>query len=217
MECKHVRPSSKVERKLQSFFYQLKEDLNLPEWLKLTWLPDNSCKYRGVVSGDKKTIFIFDESLREAKETLIHEILDREITSLQNDINRDYYEILRSRLGPDKFNEIVEEFRKVNREVGKVYQRKEEVVDKLVDSIKEVYDDIPNVVEFEAEYETPDGSERTCQICGKSLDRVTRYTAILKVNGRHIPLTGNYCYRCIEHHLTDMPHEIAYEPCSVLL
>lgn len=210
MECKHVRPRSKVEKKLQSFFDQLKKDLNLPEWLKLTWLPDDSCKYRGVVSGDEKTTFIFDKWLREAKETLLHEILDREITSLQNDINRDYYDILRSRLDPDKFNEVVEEFRKVNKDLGKVYQRKEELVDKLVDRIKEIYNELPNVAEFGIECETPDGSERTCQICGISYDRVIHYTAILKKNGRYIPVSGNYCYRCVKQYLTDMAHEMFY-------
>lgn len=70
------------ETELQQYFTQLKARYNLPDNITLTWMPDNSCKYHGMTSKDLKSIFIFDEDLEKAKETLKHEILEVVLTQL---------------------------------------------------------------------------------------------------------------------------------------
>jgi|GEM_PF-5997700 hypothetical protein len=65
---------------LEIYFKRLKREFYLPEELQLRWIPDNTCPYRGCVSGN--IIYIFDEDLNQAKETLLHEILDLFVTKL---------------------------------------------------------------------------------------------------------------------------------------
>jgi len=67
---------------LYDFFENLKLALHLPEDIELRWLPGKGGKYRGMVSKDCKTIFIFDEDEEAAKETLVHEVIDLLVTRL---------------------------------------------------------------------------------------------------------------------------------------
>ncbi len=67
---------------LFNFFDYLKQALHLPEETELKWIPTDNCKYRGMVSKDGKTIFIFDPDEEEAKETLIHEAIELLIVRL---------------------------------------------------------------------------------------------------------------------------------------
>jgi len=67
--------------KLQAYFNNLKFLFKLPADVKLRWIPDDRCRYRGFVSDDN-TIFIFDTDESRARETLLHEIVDMLITRL---------------------------------------------------------------------------------------------------------------------------------------
>uniref|UniRef100_A0A7V4KBS6 Uncharacterized protein n=1 Tax=Fervidobacterium pennivorans TaxID=93466 RepID=A0A7V4KBS6_FERPE len=64
------------------FFSYLKQALYLPEEIELKWIPTENCKYRGYVTKDSKTIFIFDKNEEEAKKTLIHESIELLIVRL---------------------------------------------------------------------------------------------------------------------------------------
>ena len=61
---------------LYDFFEYLKHALHLPEELELRWLPGKGGKYRGMVSKDCRTIFIFDEDEEDARETAVHEAVE---------------------------------------------------------------------------------------------------------------------------------------------
>lgn len=61
---------------MNQYFEMLKSVFYLPKELKLEWIPDSQCKYRGYVSQDCSTIFIFDVDEADARETLLHEIID---------------------------------------------------------------------------------------------------------------------------------------------
>ena len=67
---------------LYELFENLKLALHLPEDIELRWLPGKGGKYRGMVSKDGKTIFIFDRDEEEAKETLVHECIELLIVKL---------------------------------------------------------------------------------------------------------------------------------------
>ena len=67
---------------LFELFEYLKRALYLPEDTQLKYLPGKGAKYRGMVSKDGKTIFIFDEDEEEAKRTLIHECIELLIVNL---------------------------------------------------------------------------------------------------------------------------------------
>ena len=68
---------------LFELFEYLKHALYLPEDTQLRYLPGKGGgKYRGMVSKDGKTIFIFDEDEEEAKRTLIHECIELLIVNL---------------------------------------------------------------------------------------------------------------------------------------
>ena len=66
---------------LFDYFEALKSVLHLHD-LELRWLPGKGGKYRGLVSKDLKTIFVFDEDEDDAKETLLHEVIDLLVTQL---------------------------------------------------------------------------------------------------------------------------------------
>ena len=67
---------------IYELFENLKLALHLPEDIELRWLPGKGGKYRGMVSKDGKTIFIFDRDEEEAKETLVHECIELLIVKL---------------------------------------------------------------------------------------------------------------------------------------
>ncbi|MCD6542287.1 MAG: hypothetical protein J7K38_03060 [Thermoplasmata archaeon] len=67
---------------IYELFEDLKHALYLPEDTQLKYLPGKGGKYRGMVSRDGKTIFIFDEDEEEAKRTLIHECIELLIVNL---------------------------------------------------------------------------------------------------------------------------------------
>jgi len=71
---------------LYDFLNRLKQALYLPEENELKWLPRKGGKYRGMVSKDGKTIFIFDKDDEEAKETLNHEAVELLIVRLAQTI-----------------------------------------------------------------------------------------------------------------------------------
>lgn len=73
------------------YFYKLKSVLYMLEEVELNWLPGKSNKYRGIVSNDNSTIFIFDSEESQANETQLHEILSLLIVKMAG--SEDNYEI----------------------------------------------------------------------------------------------------------------------------
>jgi hypothetical protein len=67
---------------LYEYFEKIKAALHLPEETELRYLPGKGGKYRGLVSKDGRTIFVFDEDEEAAKETLLHEVIDLLVTRL---------------------------------------------------------------------------------------------------------------------------------------
>lgn len=70
------------EKKLEDHFRLLKDAFSLPDDMELKWFRDNSCRYKGLVSRDLRTVYIFEEDLEEAKKVLTHEVLDKLVTCL---------------------------------------------------------------------------------------------------------------------------------------
>lgn len=74
---------------LYDYFNRLKSVLFMLEEVELKWLPGKSNKYRGMVSNDGRTIFVFDTDEGKASETLLHEILSLLIVKMAYSISAD--------------------------------------------------------------------------------------------------------------------------------
>lgn len=111
------------------YFSGLKSVLYMLEEVELNWLPGKSNKYRGIVSNDGKTIFIFDDDEDQANETILHEVLNLLIVKMANSndnseitrIGKEIYlaEMLRKLVSPEELvnkgsrEEIIHELKRL--------------------------------------------------------------------------------------------------------
>jgi hypothetical protein len=68
------------QKRLENELKRLKKRLKIGYELKVVWSPNNSGNLAGEVKGE--TIYIYDESEKEALKTLRHEFLDYAISKL---------------------------------------------------------------------------------------------------------------------------------------
>ena len=68
------------QKRLENELERLKKRLKIGYELKVVWSPNNSGNLAGEVKGE--TIYIYDESEKEALKTLRHEFLDYAISKL---------------------------------------------------------------------------------------------------------------------------------------
>jgi len=72
--------ANNFQKRLENELERLKKRLKVGYELRVVWLPNNSGNLAGEVKGE--TIYIYDESEKEALKTLRHEFLDYAISKL---------------------------------------------------------------------------------------------------------------------------------------
>ncbi|MGQ9469978.1 MAG: hypothetical protein ACUVTD_09235 [Nitrososphaerales archaeon] len=102
--------SESLQKRLEEELDRLKRKLGMGYELKVVWMPNNNSNLAGEVKGE--TIFIYEEDLERALETLRHEFLDYAIS------------------------QVIEPYRQVANSLililnRKAYERKERLVEKL--------------------------------------------------------------------------------------
>lgn len=108
---KRVPQLKSLQNALEEELERLKRLLKMSYELKVVWLPNGNPNLSGEVKGE--TIYVYEEELEKALETLRHEFLDYAIS------------------------QVIEPYRKIANQLimllnEEVYRRKEELIEKLV-------------------------------------------------------------------------------------